>query len=320
MIALIYDIIVGTLHWIYITVVIILLTTKHILRWMLPVSMKSKSLKGEIALVTGAGSGIGRLMAYILHEEGCRLVLWDINEEAVNETAQVIKNKGGDVLAQKVDLSKREDVYRCADIVKKEVGNVYLLINNAGIATGKKFMDTPDALAIKTMEVNCFAHFWTVKSFLPKMLEKNHGHIVTIASQAGRCGTAGLADYCASKHAAVGFDEALRMEFIRQGSQVKTTCVCPFYINTGMFTGTKTQWPRMIPILEPDYVASKIIQAVKTDQKNLNMPSFCYIVPFLRIFPTECSEFTANTLGIMNGMDDFVQTRMIDIDDCKKGK
>ena len=84
--------------------------------------------------------------------------------------------------------------------------------------------------------------FQTCKAFLPGMMERNHGHLVNIASSAGLLGVNGLADYCASKFAAVGFDESLRFELEMMGKDVKTTVVCPFYINTGMFDGAKTRY------------------------------------------------------------------------------
>ena len=80
-----------------------------------------------------------------------------------------------------------------------------------------------------------------MKAFLPQMIEKNHGHLVTVASMAGKFGSAGLCDYCASKFAVVGFDESVRNELVRLGKTgVKTTVVCPFFINTGMFHGAKS--------------------------------------------------------------------------------
>lgn len=118
------------------------------------------------------------------------------------------------------------------------------------------------------------------KSFLSKMLEKNHGHIVTVASMAGHFGTAGLCDYCASKFAVVGFDESLRNELIRMNKTgVKTTVVCPYYINTGMFNGVKSN---MIPLLEPGYVADKIVEAILTDQKVLMLPRIMYFISALK--------------------------------------
>ncbi len=93
----------------------------------------------------------------------------------------------------------------------------------------------------KTFQVNTMAHLWLGKAFLPSMIEKNHGHVVTIASMAGKFGMAGLCDYCASKFAAVGFDESLRNELVHMGKDnVHTTVVCPYFINTGMFDGVQT--------------------------------------------------------------------------------
>lgn len=120
------------------------------------------------------------------------------------------------------------------------------------------------------------------KEFMPNMLEKNHGHIVTVASMAGHFGTAGLCDYCASKFAVVGFDESLRNELERmKKTGVKTTVVCPYYIKTGMFDGVKSN---MIPLLKPEYVADKIVEAVLTDQKVLMLPRIMYLISALKGF------------------------------------
>lgn len=112
-----------------------------------------------------------------------------------------------------------------------------MLFNNAGVLSGRALLDTPDHLIERSFNVNVVAHFWTVKAFLPKMIENNHGHIVTIASMAGHVGIAKLIDYCSSKFAAVGFDEALRLELEVMGiDSVHTTVICPYFIQaTGMF-------------------------------------------------------------------------------------
>ncbi|KAI8125711.1 Short-chain dehydrogenase/reductase family 16C member 6 [Lucilia cuprina] len=114
---------------------------------------------------------------------------------------------------------------------------VSLLINNAGVVSGLHLLDTPDHLIERSFNVNVMAHFWTTKAFLPKMIENQRGHIATIASLAGHVGITKLVDYCASKFAAVGFDEALRLELEVLGhTNIQTTCVCPFFIQqTGMF-------------------------------------------------------------------------------------
>lgn len=114
---------------------------------------------------------------------------------------------------------------------------VSLLFNNAGVLSGRSLLDTPDHMIERSFNVNVIAHFWTVKAFLPTMIEKDHGHIVTIASMAGYVGIAKLIDYCSSKFAAVGFDEALRLELEVMGVEnVHTTVICPYFIQaTGMF-------------------------------------------------------------------------------------
>lgn len=205
------------------------------------------------------------------------------------------------------DCSSKSEVYRVADQVKREVGDVTILVNNAGIVTGKKFMDAPDSLIEKTMEVNTMAHFWTYKAFLPAMMANNHGHLVSIASSAGLIGINGLADYCASKFAAVGFAESIGLEMLAIGkSGVKTTIVCPYFINTGMFDGCQTKWPRLLPILDPEYAAKKILDGVLTDQAFVLMPRTMYIISGLKhILPMKQGLLLGEYLGAFNLMDHF---------------
>uniref|UniRef100_A0A3B3YZZ0 Short chain dehydrogenase/reductase family 16C, member 5a n=1 Tax=Poecilia mexicana TaxID=48701 RepID=A0A3B3YZZ0_9TELE len=165
------------------------------------VPRKKKNIAGEVVLITGAGSGIGRLMAQEFAAHGTVLVLWDINQEGIKETARLAKNGGASrVHCFVCDCSNKNEVYRVADQVKREVGDVSILVNNAGIVTGKKFMDAPDSLIEKTMEVNTMAHFWTYKAFLPAMIANNHGHLVSIASSAGLIGVNGLAGVSSFGH------------------------------------------------------------------------------------------------------------------------
>ncbi|XP_062844036.1 short chain dehydrogenase/reductase family 16C, member 5a [Trichomycterus rosablanca] len=267
-----------------------------------------KSVAGETVLITGAGSGIGRLMALEFAGMDVRLVLWDINPEGVKETARAVKERGArSVHCYRADCSDRDEVYRVAEQVKQEVGDVTILINNAGIVTGKKFMDSSDALVEKTLRVNAMAHFWMYKAFLPAMTEKNHGHLVCIASSAGLIGVNGLADYCSSKFAAVGFAESMALELMASGKDgIRTTIVCPYFINTGMFDGCSTKWPYLLPILEPEYVAKKIINGILTDQTYLLMPRSLYFLVFLKSFlPFRAAIMLGVYFGAFNFMDSF---------------
>ncbi|KAM9417487.1 epidermal retinol dehydrogenase 2 isoform 1-T2 [Salvelinus alpinus] len=274
----------------------------------LVIPSRKKSVAGETILITGAGSGIGRLMALEFASMGVTLVLWDISQDGNKETVRLVKQKGAARVHSYIcDCSNKAEVYSVADQVKREVGDVTILINNAGIVTGTKFMNAPDSLIEKSMEVNSNAHFWTYKAFLPAMIASNHGHLVSIASSAGLIGVNGLADYCASKFAAVGFAESVALELLAtKKNGVKTTIVCPFFINTGMFDGAITKWPVLMPILEPDYVAKRIVCAIQTDQVYLYMPRILYLVLALKnILPTKMGLLLGDYLGAFNFMDAF---------------
>ncbi|CAD7079224.1 unnamed protein product [Hermetia illucens] len=248
-----------------------------------------KDLKNDIALVTGGGSGIGRLLATRLSKMGTKVVIWDINQQGINETVDIVQSTGGYCKGYVVDISKKEDVYKAADQVRRDVGDVTLLINNAGVVSGRLLLDTPDHLIERSFNVNVMAHFWTTKAFLPQMIENDCGHIVTIASLAGHVGISKLVDYCASKFAAVGFDEALRLELDVLGHQgVQTTCICPYFIGaTGMFDDVNARW---VPILKAEDVADRIIKAIKTNEKVAVIPGYIKILLSLKwVFPWGCN-------------------------------
>ncbi|XP_064409747.1 epidermal retinol dehydrogenase 2-like [Latimeria chalumnae] len=272
------------------------------------IPVRKKNVTGEIILITGAGSGIGRLIAVEFGRLGAMLVLWDINQDGNLETARLAKQNGAvQVHTYLCDCSKRTEIYRVADQVKKEVGDVSILVNNAGIVTGKKFIDAADNLIEKTMEVNVMAHFWTSKAFLPAMMASNHGHLVSISSSAGVIGVNGLADYCASKFAAIGFAESVGLEMLDLGKDgIRTTIVCPYFINTGMFDGCSTKWPNFLPILEPEYASRKIVDAILREQVILVMPRGLYVIFGLKnIMPVKLGLLLGDYFGAFHFMDHF---------------
>ena len=145
-----------------------------------------------------------------------------------------------------------------------------ILVNNAGIVSGKSILENSDFMIKKTLEVNTISHLYTIREFLPDMLRSNNGHVVTISSLAGTVGLPGLADYSASKFGAFAIDECLRLELKKKNSNVKTTCICPYYINTGMFEGVKPTWVNSI--LDQHWVAWRIITAIRQDEPVVLMP------------------------------------------------
>lgn len=276
----------------------------------IPKKFRRKSIEGQVALVTGGGSGIGRLLCLRLAARGARVVTWDVNKGGNEETARQVQAAGGQCHTYTVDLCDRHAVYAAGAKVKQEVGKVDILINNAGIVTGKDFMEAPDELIQKTFDVNIMSHFWTTKTFLGDMIASNKGHVVTIASIAGLAGVNKLADYCASKFAAVGFDESLRIELKVGGyTGVKTTCICPYYISTGMFDGVQS---KLIPILKPEYVADQIMDAMLLNYHDLVIPGFCRYLVLLKFFaPQWLLLYFGNKLGITTSMDEFVGRKKV---------
>lgn len=270
---------------------------RPILQVILPRSYRRvKDVEGEIALVTGGGGGLGRLLALRLAKLGATVVLWDVNTEGLEETVSLVKGIGGKVFAFKCDLANREDVYKVAKKTQEEVGDITILINNAGVVSGYLLLDTPDHLIQRTFDVNVIAHFWTVKAFLPKMIQKNHGHIVTIASMAGYTGVSKLVDYCSSKFAAVGFDESLRIELDALGVKgVKTTVICPYFIQqTGMFDNVNS---KLLPRLKSNDVADRTIEAIRANERVVMIPGhFKFIMTLKWIIPWSIASFVLRQL------------------------
>jgi len=257
---------------------------------------------GKNILISGAASGIGKLMAMEMGKLGGNMLLLDIDalglESLKNEMAE--KNIHSKFFI--CDLSNRQNIYTTA----QQIGEVDILVNNAGIVTGKNILDAQDEMIEKTFQVNILAHFWLVKSFLPGMLERDSGHIVTIASAGGLAATPRMTDYCSSKFAAVGFDESLRLELKKMGSNVLTTIVCPFFIDTEMFTGAKTRFSFLLPILKKNYVVNRIIKAVARKKRRLIMPRFIYTIFPLRLLPFAGQDAFLDFFGVNKSMDEFV--------------
>lgn len=262
-------------------------------------------LAQRVVLITGAASGIGRLTALACAERGARLVLWDRDAAGLEQVRAEIAARSAHAHAYTVDLCDREAIKATAERVLDEVGTVTVLINNAGVVTGKTLTEASDEEIQRTFDVNILASFWTVRAFLPRMIAAGDGHVVTIASAGGIAGTARLVDYCSSKFAAFGFDESLRLELRRVGAPVRTTIVCPFYINTGMFDGVVSRFAWLIPILEPEDVVRRIVRAIERDHARLIMPWFVYTTFLVRVLPVPLYDWLVDFFGISRSMDGF---------------
>ena len=262
-------------------------------------------LPGAHVLITGAASGLGRLLALGAAARGARLTLLDRDGPRLRRVQEEVAQGGGEAAGFTVDLQDRAAFQAVAGRVLAARGPVDILVNNAGIVTGKPLLECADEAIERTFQVNTLALFWTARAFLPAMIARGRGHVVTIASAAGLGGTSRLTDYCASKFAAVGFDESLRLELRRLGHPIRTTVVCPWYIDTGMFRGVRTRFPRLLPILRPDYVARRILDAVEGDRRRLVLPRFVMAVLVVRILPLGLFDGVMRFFGVDRSMDEF---------------
>ncbi|XP_042317171.1 epidermal retinol dehydrogenase 2-like [Sceloporus undulatus] len=266
-----------------------------------------KKVAGKIVLVTGAANGIGREVALNFARLGSILILWDIDEEGNKETAELVKNNGAlAVYTYKCDLRKKDEIYAVADKVKKEVGDVEILINNAGVLKGKAFIDLPDSDMAETLEVNTKAHFWTCKAFLPAMIACNQGHLVTTSSVAALAGSNKLTDYSASKSAAFGFLESLAFEMRAAGKEgIKTTIICPYYVDTELVTGVKTTRPLLLPILDVRYVGKKIVDGILKEKLYIVIPPYIGLIVLKLFLPKKVVFLLAEYLGLFDNLDHF---------------
>lgn len=228
-------------------------------------------LQDKIVLITGGASGIGKIMVRLMLERKAKVIIWDINQESIDETINEFLNKGT-LFAYQVDVSSLEQIQETAKKVKSEIGVVNVLINNAGIIAGKYFNEHTPSDIIKTMEINANAPMLITSEFLDDMLHLNSGHICNIASSGGLVSNPKMSVYAASKWSLIGWSDSLRLEMMQLDKKVNVTTIMPYYINTGMFAGVKSK----IPILEPEATALTIVKAIEKNKKLISIPGYIY--------------------------------------------
>ena len=188
----------------------------------------------KVAVITGAGSGIGRALALTLATKGAKLALSDIDGEGLAETARQAKALGAEVKSDRLNVAEREAVLAYADAVVAHFGEVHQIYNNAGIAYNGDVEQSDFKDIEKIMDVD----FWGVvngtKAFLPHLIASGDGHVINISSLFGLIAVPGQSAYNAAKFAVRGFTEALRQEMLVAKHQVKVTCVHPGGIKTAV--------------------------------------------------------------------------------------
>ncbi|XP_014481189.1 PREDICTED: short-chain dehydrogenase/reductase family 16C member 6-like [Dinoponera quadriceps] len=263
------------------------------------VPTEEKSVVGEIVLITGTGHGIGKELALRYASLGATVVCWDVNEQGNEETVNEIKKMGSNAAyAYKCDVSKREEVFEVAAKVKREIGDVTILVNNAGIMPCHSFLDHTTDEIRRIFDINVLAHFWMLQAFLPNMIEKNHGHIVALSSLAGLGGMPNLVPYCASKFAVRGLMEAMGEELriaTKGKSLIKFTTIYPYMVDTGLCKKPKIRFPNAMPLVLPHQAASQIINAQRRDQREKAIPAlFLQLNNITRSLPDDALKCIVN--------------------------
>jgi short-subunit dehydrogenase len=248
-----------------------------------------KDLRGTTAIVTGASRGIGVFIARALAKEGVNLSLAARSEAELEAVRTEMAALGVKAIATKCDVTDADDRARLLERTESELGPVDILVNNAGIDPATRFENVdPDDL-VHTIDVNLIAAMLLTRSVVPGMLERQRGHVVNIASGAGKVGVAYAVAYATSKHGLVGFTNSLRCEYDK--SPVGFSVVCPALVSeTGMYArwenvGVKA--PKIVGRASPGKVADVVVSCIRKNRGEVlvNTPPVRPLVVLANIAP-----------------------------------
>ena len=224
-----------------------------------------RSIRGRVVAITGGARGIGTATAKALAAEGAKVAIGDLDTELAERTASEL---GSDSIGLELDVTKRESFADFLAQVEERLGPLDVLVNNAGIMPLGAFVDEDDATAHRMVDINLHGVIYGTKLAMPGMIRRNSGHIVNIASQAGKAGFPGGATYCATKHAVVGLSEAVRAEL--HETEVEVSVVMPAVVNTELGSGLVES--RAVKVSEPEDVATEIVRALKVPKFDVFVP------------------------------------------------
>lgn len=197
----------------------------------------SRSLKGRVAVVTGAGSGMGRAIAVRLAADGAAVAIWDINGDGAVETAKMITDAGGVSLAITADCADRAAIEAAAAETRAKLGPIGILVNNAGIAPFTPFLEVSDELLDRVLRVNLRGPYIVTREIIPDMIDAKWGRIINITSSSVQTGSPTQSHYTASKGGLLGFTKSLALEFGKSG--ITANMIPPGSIDTPMLRGAE---------------------------------------------------------------------------------
>jgi NAD(P)-dependent dehydrogenase (short-subunit alcohol dehydrogenase family) len=235
------------------------------------------SLNGRVIAITGSARGIGFATATALRARGARIAIGDIDRDGATKAAQSL---GDDVLASPLDVTDEASFRDFLALTERELGAIDVLINNAGIMPIGPMLDESDTTLRRVMEINVLGAMHGMKLALPAMIARGRGHLVNVASIAGKSPVPGGASYAASKAAIISLTETARVEFAGKG--IAFTCVMPSFTATELIAGTKGT--KFIPNVKPEAVASGIVAAIEKPRPDVYVPAAVGVIARLQPF------------------------------------
>lgn len=223
-----------------------------------------RPLAGKVVAITGAARGIGLATARACAAQGMRVAVGDLDEAEAKRAANGLP----DAVGLPLDVTDRESFERFVDAAEAKLGPVDVLVNNAGIMQLGPFVEEDDVTARRQVDINVHGVMYGMKIVLPRFLARSTGHLVNIASSAGKAGFPGGATYCGTKHFVIGVSEAVRAEL--RGTPVEVSCVMPGVVNTELASGLPPA--RGVKSVEPEDVAAEIVAALEHPRFDVYVP------------------------------------------------
>ena len=249
-----------------------------------------RTISGRVVAITGGARGIGKATAAALVREGASVAIGDVDLVLAQSTAEEL---GPSVRAYPVDVTSRPSFAEFLDSVERDLGPLDVLVNNAGIMPIGALLEEDDATAHRLVDINVHGVIYGMKEALPRMLARGSGHVVNLASVAGKAGFPHLATYCATKHAVVGLSESMRAEL--RGTEIELTCVMPSLVNTELTSGIRAG--RGVDKVEPEDVAAAIVGALREPRFEVYVPrSVGRIKRFFDFMPRRVAEALGRVL------------------------
>jgi NAD(P)-dependent dehydrogenase (short-subunit alcohol dehydrogenase family) len=230
-----------------------------------------RTIAGRVVAITGGARGIGRTTADTLLREGAKVAIGDLDPQVTEQAASEL---GRGCVGFRLDVTDRESFAHFLDQVEDALGPIDVLVNNAGIKQLGQFADEDDATTIRQIDINLHGVATGTKLALKRMLPRRTGHIVNIASMAGKTGIPGGATYCATKHAVVGLSESVRHEL--RETPLEISCVMPGPVDTELYSGAKGG--PGVKVNKPQDVADAIAEALKFPRFDVFVPKSLGVV------------------------------------------